>query len=279
MKVAMPSAGLSLLGFMDRAQALAHLASVCIPEDSDEAALTKVWAAAKKKLGAPIPGAGSPSILTLPPACDAHCRAVLSQAAFREGGSFSGAFACLVETAPLLTPQFVVDRSRLAHHRAEARDATLEMALETCMPLTARSELFQTIAGPQSLLLKSRSMNVKFIRGGLFDGSVLGAKFGLSAPHVRVARYRGRCFIQNGVHRAVALTMMGLTHIPCLLRDVATPSEIGVVENATFPLDALESDNPPTLGHFINGRACEVTLRSLSRILQVSWAEYTVPDE
>jgi hypothetical protein len=275
----MPSAGLSLLGFMDRAQALAHLTSVCIPEDSDEAALSKIWAAAKEKLGTPIRGAGSPSIRTLPPAFDAHCRAVLSQAAFRDGGSFSGAFACLVEVAPLLTPQFVVDQSRLAHHRAEAREATLPTALETCLPLTARSEPFQTIAGPQSLLLKSRSMNVKFIRGGLFDGSVLGAKFGLSSPHVRVARYQGRCYIQNGVHRAVGLAMMGLTHIPCLVRDVAAPSDTGVVENATFSLSALESDNPPTLAHFIEGRACDVTLRSLSRILQVSWGEYTVPDE
>jgi hypothetical protein len=90
---------------------------------------------------------------------------VLSQAAFRDGGSFSGAFACLVEVAPLLTPQFVVDRSRLAHHSAEAREATLPSALETCLPLTERSEPFQTIAGPQLLLLKSRSMNVKFTCG------------------------------------------------------------------------------------------------------------------
>ena len=131
------------LDFMDRAQALAHLTSVCIPEDSDEAALSKIWAAAKEKLGTPIRGAGSPSIRTLPPAFDAHCRAVLSQAAFRDGGSFLGAFACLVEVAPLLTPQFVVDQSRLAHHRAEAREATLPTALETCLPLTARSEPFQ----------------------------------------------------------------------------------------------------------------------------------------
>jgi hypothetical protein len=33
------------------------------------------------------------------------------------------------------------------------------------LPLTERSEPFQTIAGPQLLLLKSRSMNVKFTCG------------------------------------------------------------------------------------------------------------------
>jgi hypothetical protein len=41
---------------MDRAQALAHLTSVCIPEASDEAALSKIWAATKEKLERPFGG-------------------------------------------------------------------------------------------------------------------------------------------------------------------------------------------------------------------------------
>jgi hypothetical protein len=275
----MPTAGLSLVGFLDREQAIAHLRSACVPADTDDSALTREWAAAKAKLDAPMQKAGLPSISPLPANYDPYKQSVLSQAAFQHGGSFQGASVCLVEIEPILAVQFTIDLARVKQLCGVLHHPTIDEMLEICLPLKPRAEEFQAVPGPQSILLKSRSMNVKISASGLLQRSFLGVRFGISSPHVRVVRHNGRCYMQNGFHRAVGLGMAGAVQMPCLLRDVTDLSEAGIVENATFSAARLESGNPPTLAHFIRGRAHAVMLRSLSRVLHVSWAEYTIPEE
>jgi hypothetical protein len=264
---------------MGQAQALHHLRTSCIPKDPSDSALIEEWTAAKSKLGVAAPNAGFPSVSPLAKQYKSHIQAVVSQAAFQPGGSFCGAHACLVEIDPILSVQFAIDLDRIAYLCGALRNPSLEETLDVCLPLKPQSESFQTLSGAQSILLKSRSMNIKLSAGGLFNDTFLGVKLGVSSPHVRVVRYRGRCYIHNGFHRAVGLRMAGVTHMPCLIKDVADESETGISENATFSAKLLESDNPPTLAHFTQGRAREVTLRALSRVVHVSWAEYTVPDE
>src|SRR5208282_2577442 len=108
--------------------------------------------------------------------------------------------------------------------------------------------------------------------------SIAGIQFHSSMPFVHVVRYNGRCYLHNGFHRTVGVRKAGATHVPCILRDVNTISEVGI-DGDTFPVHLMESANPPTVGHFTQNRAWSVTLRNYSRILHVSWAEYMVPDE
>jgi hypothetical protein len=73
--------------------------------------------------------------------------------------------------------------------------------------------------------------------------------------------------------------MAGAKNIPCLLRDVQTPQEAGIMDGQTFPLALLESGDAPTIGHFTQGRAHDVQLRAVSRLIHVTWTEAVVLDE
>jgi hypothetical protein len=275
----MSTPGLSLVGYLDRPRAIEHLRTTCVfASDSDEA-LADEWARAKAKLGGAFPKAGVPAVLPPTSESQAHFQLALTEKAFQRGGAFHGAFPVFVEIAPILAAQCTIDLDRIAHHVGATPLPPLERMLEICLPSKPRAEPFHTLATPQSLSLKTKSMNVKLGVGGVFHNSILGVAFGVSSPHVRVVRYNGRFHMQNGFHRAVGLGLAGATHLPCLLKDIDNPMDIGITAGATFSLRELESDNPPTLGHFTHGRAHEVQLRSLSRVLHVSWSEYTVPDE
>jgi hypothetical protein len=63
------------------------------------------------------------------------------------------------------------------------------------------------------------------------------------------------------------------------VRDVSTPQEAGIMDGQTFPLSLLESGDPPTIGHFTQSKALDVSLRALSRVLHVTWSESVLPDE
>ena len=62
----MPNPGLSLVGFMDMGQAIAHLRNGCVPADPSDAALIAEWNSARTLLGAAMGNAGSPEILDVP---------------------------------------------------------------------------------------------------------------------------------------------------------------------------------------------------------------------
>jgi hypothetical protein len=46
-----------------------------------------------------------------------------------------------------------------------------------------------------------------------------------------------------------------------------------------MPRQVLDSPNPPTLAHFLRGRAHEVMLRATSLVLQITWGYHVMPDE
>lgn len=74
--------------------------------------------------------------------------------------------------------------------------------------------------------------------------------------------------------------MAGATHLPCLLRDVATKEAAGIRDDGlTFDLALLESADPPTVGHYSQNRGHQITLRALARIITVTWADHVVPED
>src|SRR5262245_22588816 len=106
----MSTQGLSLVGFMDQAQAIAHLKKACVPANADDAALIAEWNAAKAMLGAPVANAGNPDIQPLPPAETAQVMASpWAIELFAAGGPWAGASLQQVEIKPLLAYQFTVD--------------------------------------------------------------------------------------------------------------------------------------------------------------------------
>lgn len=276
----MPSAGLTLAGFMPRDQALRHLREACVAPDPSDPALEAEWLAAQTKLGAPVQNAGYPELLDMPADAAPHMAAV-------EAG-WPGFFQQtpppefkMVELAPLLAYQFTVDGPRSNHHCAPfTNPPTLAERLNAALPTAPPHEDIHSQQLAQSVVLTARSLNVRMVAQGMISPGLFGMQIDLSLPFVHVVRFNGRCYLHNGYHRCYGAAIQGATHMPCLFRDVAHPAEAGIRDDGTtFPLALLESNNAPTLSHFSQGRAHTVALRATRRVLHVSWAEYGMYDE
>ncbi len=290
----MPKPGLSLVGFMDQAQALQHLQVACVPANgATDADLIAIHAGASARLGAPVSGAGNPEILPLSAAANTHITQLIGQPwaqAILQIPSMAGYSFQLVEIDPLLSFQLTVMTDRSAEHCGALNNPTIEQMLPVALPLVQPRWQFilsPITPGSQSVIIKSRDLNFQMTNWGVFPIDFGGAETHFAgmgmrsgSPFVYVARFNGRCYLANGFHRAYGLRKAGATHVPCVFRDAATADEIGIrADGSTFPLQRLEADNPPTVGHYARDRAQPVTLRTLSRFLHVSWSQYVLPED
>jgi len=227
----------------------------------------------------------------IPAAHDAHIQQLRNapwlQAMFN--GPWQNATFQLVQIDSLLAFQITVDTDRATHHCGGLTNPpTLAQLLPICLPTVDAPENIVISelppaqpgipANSKSIILKSRSLNFRVVNQGQVAPNVLGIQLGMALPHVQVLRFNNRSYLHNGFHRATGARALGATEIPCLVRDVASADEVGIrTDGTTFPLALLESANPPTLGHFIPGRAHNVMLRAMMRIVQLSWADHILP--
>lgn len=281
----MSTDGLSLIGFMEEAQAIAFLRNNCKQDDHSDAALKTTWQQAKEKLGPAVSNAGKPDIQNFnKQELDGLLKEPLLAKAINE--TYPGSTFCRVEIDPLLAYQFSVDMERSESHcnHVNSQSSHEEIA-RFCLPTTEVHEPIQQFTQGQSALIKSRSLNMRMHYAGIFldpngnGPNGMGFQIILSLRLAHVVRFENRCYLHNGFHRSVGLRKAGITHIPCLIRDVSDAPSAGIAPPGTFPLSLLESNDPPTLAHYSRGSAWPVKLRSQSRILHVSWSDYIVYDE
>jgi hypothetical protein len=297
----MATAGLSLVGFMgNQEQAVNHLRHDCMPaqRNAPDATLIAEWHAARGRIGGPFGNAGNANPQPIPAPQQAYIQALTSEPwvtdRLQEQQVYQASIGCpppsfqLVEIDPLLAFQFIVDTDRAEHNcRGLSNPPTLDELLQTFLPMAQpREDYFRTPVTPhsQSVIIKLRNHNLQLHRFGIFDAAygqqVGGVLFHVSLPFVHVVRLNGRCYLHNGYHRVYAARMAGATHVPCIFRDVSHAEAVGIrVDGATFDEALLASANPPTIAHFTQGRAHPVSLRLKSRILHVTWQQYSVPDE
>jgi|SRR5580700_479819 hypothetical protein len=159
--------------------------------------------------------------------------------------------------------------------------STVQPEAEARAPQQLPSVPLQVAGTEGSILIKSRSLNLRVMQAGHFNqGNFVGLIYGVSLPHVQVTRFNGNCYLSNGFHRMYGLGRAGATRLPCLFRDVTAFQAVGIKEDgSTFRLPLLEGPNPPTCRHFIEDRAHPVSLRATTRIIHVSWSDYAIPDE
>lgn len=277
----MPTAGLSLVGFIaDQQQAFNHLRHACVPPVDSDAALLAEWQAAKAQLGPAIAKAGLPDIQPMPNENQAYLQTFLQNWGTQHFDAWWPGWALkLVEIEPLLAYQFTVDVTRSSHHCGTlGNNPSVAAMLPVCLPQQPVPVSFQTWQQANSVILRSLGTNLRTMERGVFNAQFMGVSFGPALPFVHVVRYDGLCYLHNGYHRAYGLRAAGATHVPCVFRDVPEAAAVGL-NQGTFQLPVLTSNNPPTLAHFALGRARNVQLRSMSRVLHVSWADYVLPNE
>lgn len=295
----MATAGLSLVGFMTNLQqAINHLRHDCVNPGADDAGLTAMWQAAQGALGAPFPAAGDANPQPLPATMQPYIQSLVAQPWVVERlqelaviqmqiGQAPATFQ-MVDIEPLLAYQFIVDTKRATDNCRTLSDPPTEAELlDLCLPAPQpREEYFRTPVTDQSqsVVIKLRNHNLQMHRWGIFDAmhgeQVAGVSFHVGLPFLHVVRLGGRCYLHNGYHRAYGAARAGATRLPCIFREVTTPQHAGIrLDGSTFDAATLTSANPPTIGHFTQGRAHTVQLRPKSRLLHVTWQQYSVPDE
>jgi len=219
--------------------------------------------------------------LTPIPQTDPHIQQLLQEpwanpyltAQLAQGASFQ-----MVEINKLLAYQFSVDVTRSNSHCPWQRTPTQQELLDVCLPLTLSKDPVHISNQGSAFILKSRSLNFSISAQGTIQ-NMIGIQCSWSLPFVHVTRFNGRCYLHNGYHRAVGVRLAGAGQMPCFFRDVGDPASAGIQAPGTFDLPLLQSANPPTIEHYIAGRALDVELRASMRLIEISWSQHIMFDE
>lgn len=277
----MPTPGLSLFGFMTAQHALMYLRNSCDVGSQTDAQLLALWNTSRQNIIGGPPNAGNPQITAIPQAQNGHIQSLMTgpwQATLNQNPTWDFK---LVEIAPLLAFQFSILRHKTnGHCQHLPKQPALSDLIDICLPLAPSNENLSVSHLPQSILIRGRNLNLQAIETGMIGPNALGLTFGFSVPFVHVVRFNGNCYLHNGFHRVYGAALAGATEVPCVFRDVTDPISAGIrADGATFDQALLESPDPPTMHHFVSGQATQIDLKLMSRVINVSWSDYVVPDE
>jgi hypothetical protein len=281
----MPVRGLSLLGFMPKGVGMNYLKADCAGYTSAPQR-SETWDRAHGRLGSPMANAGHPQFLPFEENHQDYFDAVVQDPQFaRTVFGFRAASFVRAEIDPILAFQFHISTERAAEEDRVLKDASMRSQLELCLPAKPMKIVAKWTPHPSNsatngtVVLTTDSLNLAAIGGTEVpaDGCVaadgpIGPILGAGSDLVQVVRFGGRCFLRNGYHRAWSIRRTGETHMPCLLLEADNYAQVAANPNATFPLGLLQSMDPPTLGHFTQGRAWPLSLRRVARRATITWS-------
>jgi hypothetical protein len=283
----MTTSGKSLVGFMSQDAGVKYLRTVChLTGDQSDARLQHEWATANAKIGRPMGRMGQPDIQDIPQAHQEYVADLIERPWLKKelDETLQGATFKLVEIEPLLAMQFAVDTDRSSFlTNLLPKNPSIEALLKTCLPKEKPEEKIDFVRSnhKHSMLVVSRNLSLKVKKEGAMETETaggtkvhVGIELVFPVPLVHVVKFNDRCYLHNGFHRAYGAKLAGATHVPCIFRDVETSADVGIARHETFDLDLLQSANPPTLAHYTQDRAYDVQLKTLKKVLQVSWSEY-----
>lgn len=279
----MPKSALSLLGYLEQQKAFEYLQKQCLLDDSSPQVLQQHFEDAVLQLGSAIERAGYPEMLGIP-ALHQHYVNTVRNSPLAKALEGRGTITIqLIEIAPLLAFQVHVelDRAKSLYQPSKTVPDVGEMLLK-CFPLQGNEnipvELSQPLS-PNSWMVRTPSLNLRPLEGGILVANgehYLGVKVGLANQLVQVLKFQGKAYLINGFHRAFSLGKAGAKYLPCIVQEVQSLNEIA---NLGIALERLQSDNPPTMGHFLNDRAYPVQLRNYKKHMTVTYTEHLFFEE
>jgi hypothetical protein len=180
--------------------------------------------------------------------------------------------------------QPMVGMERALERLEGIEDDDLGGIANVCLPKGAQIQLsVRTDAARNVIALPAPNLNVRV--GRPFFGSVPGgagpvAGFELALPNsvLQVARYRGRFFLRDGYHRAVALLSRGITWVPAFVRDVDNFELLVPFPAGMLPQDRYLGERPPTLADYLDEEvAADVLVEAPTRVITVHAFDELVP--
>ncbi|MEX2246243.1 MAG: hypothetical protein WEC75_06110 [Dehalococcoidia bacterium] len=271
----MPGQDLSLFGFLEEAEAMQYVDTYCILEDGTDR--RQMWLDAQGRLGERIARAGKPEIRDIPKGYKNHLQRVTKTERFQDTvKSISWDFK-LVEIDPLLAFQIHIEGARSeALGMALPADCGVNHLMPRCLPDRAERIEIHPTETDHSISLEAPTRNLLFLRGGYQpqadqDQFFVGAFIGSATPFVQVIRFGGRCYLTNGFHRLLSARRKGAMFAPCILGTTENFARTGAEQTGSLARTLLEGDNPPTVGHYTQGRATEIRLRRFATKITVTW--------
>jgi hypothetical protein len=107
----------------------------------------------------------------------------------------------------------------------------------------------------QAWVFSSASPNLRIaghVRAEVQPGlHAFGFVVALSTSFLQVARYRNRCLLRDGYHRAYGFLAQGITHVPVFTRDYDTFTEMRLPAGLSAQ-DTYLGDQPPVLSDYLD---------------------------
>ena len=98
----------------------------------------------------------------------------------------------------------------------------------------------------------------------------------MGASYLQVVRYRDRCFIRDGYHRATRLLRGGVHVVPCIFIEAASLADVSAPAGA-FGHETIFGSHPPRLVDFWEDDvAAEVTQLSTRKVVRIRGDEFVV---
>jgi hypothetical protein len=267
---------------MEQATAMDYLRNFCVVPDAGDPALLQQWEEARLRLGAPMAQAGAPNVSDIPTEHRPYLEGVIRNPRFADTvGTLPWSFQ-LVEVDRLLAYQAHVI-TRPATTTVTGGGPTVDEMLARCLPHALENVPYEIVSRPDGFAIRSPDLNLRMFHFGgplahnpIQQLILAGLAFGVASPLVQVVRLDGRCYLKNGFHRAYELRRAGADQIPCILLEGNDWSQVVPPGPGAFGRDLrafLESEDPPTCGHFTQERAYPVTLKEAIRVIDVRVSE------
>lgn len=271
----MAAPGLSLHAFYDRNQAEGYVTDKCAVNFRNRTEANIAYNVARNRLRPKetYPRTGNPSIRDDLGPYAAHLSAVVNHPTYAWAIHGASAVYCrTVEIAPLISFQTEVYTELAAAKVAGIGvHSPLDNVLPVCLPTVVEPVNVRLAALPNgNAVLASLDLNVQVlgpVPAGIPDPYGFGLDLRVAPAFIVVARIGGLCYLKNGYHRAYGLAAIaGRQDMPCIVAEFDNYDQLQVAPGH-FPKNIVLSKNPPTLGHFIDGRATAVKLHRVMRLI------------
>jgi len=198
----------------------------------------------------------------------------------------------VVDLRKVLSFQKLVNVDGLDSRVGQATPANLDELIEVCLPsqqaVAPTGAL--TDADGKGFTISSLNPNLRIAGAQLSDAMVSPAPglptvkmqavtlfVSMGTSYVQVIRYRDRCFVRDGYHRAAALIRRGIYEVPCIFIEAQRFEDLSCPPGS-FPYEVLYSSRPPFLTDFwAKGVAADATQLSIRKVVRIRGEEFGVP--
>jgi hypothetical protein len=274
----------SLRGFVRYVQAHAR-------DPVDRASLVELWQAARARLTAlerqEAGAADRPQIADLPRRYEPLLLEFFKNPLVRRSFNTLPTDIVLVPLDQLVVYQKHIDLAHVRRLRERLGSEVDEAAVfRMCLPSEpprapvswsgARKGQFVFLSPSNDLrYLGVSAVQPEHLAGPASRGSLVGMvglAVGFGCNLMNAFHAAGRLILNNGSHRAYALREAGVTHVPCIIQQLAGLEELGLVAPAQVrrrPRLYLEHPRPPMLRDYLDPRL-RTLVRSVRRLRQVT---------